>query len=216
MKPSVTPSVLKQSIVLFVKQADLLVVLLLVHLKSVVVDEVVAGVIGRVDVDHLHLAQIGLLEQLEHLQVVALDIQVFGGVPVLALLRTGAQGLADGLVGLHDGGLLAHPGELVGLVPLQHIVGQHLPEQLEVDGLFQSALAVRALRDTPGEQDGDLLYILRRQIRRLKFHVVHIFLLFHHCKKITMRFSVAAIHSYKIDVLIIIQINQMGLKQIYN
>ena len=74
MKPSVTPSVLKQSIVLFVKQADLLVVLLLVHLKSVVVDKVVTGVVGRVDVDHLHLAQIGLLEQLEHLQVVALNV----------------------------------------------------------------------------------------------------------------------------------------------
>ena len=132
-----------------------------------------AGVVGRVDVDHLHLAQIGLLEQLEHLQVVALNVQVFGGVPVLALLWTGAQGLADGLVSLHDGGFLAHPGELVGLVPLQHIVGQHLLKQLKVDGLFQPALAVRALRDAPGEQGGDLLYILRRQIRRLKFHVVH-------------------------------------------
>lgn len=97
----------------------------------------------------------------------------FGGVPVLTFLWAGAQSLADGLVGLHNGGLLAHPGELVGLVPLQHIVGQHLPEQFKVDGLFQPALAVRALGDTPGEQGGELVYILRRQIRRLKFHVVH-------------------------------------------
>ena len=174
MEPGTALGVLRKLLVtLLVKQADLLVVLLLAHLKSVVVDEVMASVIGRVDVDHLHLAQIGLLKELQHLQVVALDVQVFGGVPVLALFGAGAQGLADGLVGLYDGGLLAHPGELIALVALQHLAGQHLPQQLEVDGLFHPALAVRALRDAPGEQGGDLLYILCRQVRRLKFHVVH-------------------------------------------
>lgn len=175
MEPGVALGVLHELLVaLLIKQADLLIVLLLVHLKAVVVDEVVAGVIGRVDVDHLHLAQVALLEELQHLQVVPLDVQVFGGIPVFALLWAGAQGLADGLVGLHNGGLLAHPGELIALVALQHVVGEHLPEQLEVDGLFQPALSVRPLRDAPGEQCGDLLYIARRQIRRLKFHVVHI------------------------------------------
>ena len=165
VEPGVALGVLHELLVaLLVKQADLLVVLLLVHLKAVVVDEVVAGVVGRVDVDHLHLTQVALLEELQHLQVVPLDVQVFGGVPVLALLWAGAQGLADGLIGLHDGGLLAHPGELVGLVPLQHVIGQHLPEQFKIDGLFQPALAVRPLRDTPGEQCGDLLYIPASQI----------------------------------------------------
>ena len=48
----------------------------------VLVDEVVAGVVGRVDVDHLDLAHIGLVEELEHLQVLALDEEVLGGLPV--------------------------------------------------------------------------------------------------------------------------------------
>lgn len=41
----------------------------------VVVDKVVAGVVGRVDVDHLYLAQVAFQQQFQHLQVVALDVQ---------------------------------------------------------------------------------------------------------------------------------------------
>ena len=46
-----------------------------VHLKAVVVDEVMTSIVGRVDIDHLHLAQIRLLQELEHFQIVALDVQ---------------------------------------------------------------------------------------------------------------------------------------------
>ena len=77
-----------------------------------------------IDVDHLYLAQIRLLQQLEHFQIVALDVEVLGGVPVFAFLGAGAQRLTDGLVGLHNGRLLAHPCELVALVPVHHIGGR--------------------------------------------------------------------------------------------
>ena len=46
------------------------------------VDEVVAGVVGRVDVDHLDLAQIRLLQQLQYFQIVALDDEIFRGIEV--------------------------------------------------------------------------------------------------------------------------------------
>ena len=46
------------------------------------VNEVVAGVVGRVYINHLHLAQIRLLQQLEHFEVVALNNQVLAGVEV--------------------------------------------------------------------------------------------------------------------------------------
>lgn len=42
--------------------------------EVVSVDEIVAGVVGRVDGGHLHLAQIRLLQQLEHFEVVALEV----------------------------------------------------------------------------------------------------------------------------------------------
>ena len=50
------------------------------------IDEVVPRVIGRVNVDHLDLSQIRLLEQLEHLEVVAFDDQVLSRIKVDALL----------------------------------------------------------------------------------------------------------------------------------
>ena len=51
------------------------------------VDEVLAGVVGRVDVDELHLAGVGFLEELEDFEIVALDHEVARGVPIDAVLR---------------------------------------------------------------------------------------------------------------------------------
>jgi hypothetical protein len=66
--------------------------------KVVRVDEIVTGVVGRVDVDHFDLAEVGLLEELEHLQVVAFDDQVLGGVEVDALVAVREQGAEAGLL----------------------------------------------------------------------------------------------------------------------
>ena len=46
--------------------------------------------LGRVDVDHLDLPEVGLLEEFECVQVVALDEEVLGGVEIHALLPAGA------------------------------------------------------------------------------------------------------------------------------
>jgi hypothetical protein len=48
----------------------------------VVVDEVVARVVGRVYVDELHLAGVGLLEELQRVEIVALDVEVPRRIPV--------------------------------------------------------------------------------------------------------------------------------------
>ena len=80
------------------------------------VDEVVAGVVGRVDVDHLDLAQVRLLEKLQDLKVVAFDDQVLGGVPVDALVLRGKERAeARGLDRLEAVGL-AGPGQAVALL----------------------------------------------------------------------------------------------------
>ena len=55
--------------------------------EVVVVNEVVAGVVRRVDVDQLDLAEVRLLEQLERVEVVALDEEVLRGVEVDGLAR---------------------------------------------------------------------------------------------------------------------------------
>jgi len=55
------------------------------------IDEVVAGAVGvgRVDVDHLNLAEIRLLQELQHLQVVAFNNEIFSRIKVDALLAAG-------------------------------------------------------------------------------------------------------------------------------
>ena len=74
MKAAIALCVGHQLVALFVVLAAVVDILLLVLVEVVVLHEVVAGVVGRVDIDHLHLAQIVLAENLQHLQIVALDI----------------------------------------------------------------------------------------------------------------------------------------------
>ena len=58
--------------------------------KVIRVDKIPAGVVGRVNIDHLNFPVVALLQQLEHFQIVALNIEVLGVVPVFALCLTGA------------------------------------------------------------------------------------------------------------------------------
>ena len=120
------------------------------------------------------------LQQLEHFKIVALDVEVFSGVPVLALFGAEAQGLADGLAGLHDGRLLAHPCKLITLVPVYHIRGEHLLEHLKIYPTFELAVLIPHLRDAVGEQRGNALYILLYPIRDFKLHVIHQVYPLHH------------------------------------
>ena len=102
--------------------------------EVVVVDEVVAGVVRRVDVDELDLAEVRLLEQLQRVEVVALDEEVLRRVEVDRLLAHRAERLGDRRVGGERGGALAGPVELVALLrPFDDVVGQLLAEQVEVD-----------------------------------------------------------------------------------
>ena len=173
MKPSVAVGIFKQPVAVLVHLTALFAVFLAAHGKIVPIDEVISGIVGRVNVNHLHLAQIALLQEFQHFQVVALNIEVFGGVPVHALRRTGPQGLANGPVGLHDSGLFAHPGELIGLVALQYHIRQQLPQQVKVDRLFQLAVLALGLGHAGGEQSGKFFDVGLRQVRGFHFQLVH-------------------------------------------
>ena len=126
MKASVGVGILEQAVFVLVVHSHLLVFFFLRAHEIIGVDKVVAGVVRRINVDHLDLAEIALLQELEDFQIIALDVEVFGGVPVLALRHAGAQRLPDRLVGFHDSRLLADPCELVCLVPVHHVRREHL------------------------------------------------------------------------------------------
>ena len=138
-------------------------VVLDVVLKVVGIDEVLAGVVRRVDVDELHLAGVALLEELEDFEVVALDHEVLRGVPVHALLRAGAQRAGGGREGELPGAALAVPVEAVFLLPLVHRAAEELLQHLEVD---------LPLGERFGEERLELLDVLREDIGGFGFGIV--------------------------------------------
>lgn len=142
--------------------------------EVVVVDEVTPGVVRRVDIDQLHLVQVGLLEQLQRVQVVALDEEVAGGVEVDALLATGPQGLGYGGGGGEQGGALAGPVELVALAgAVDDVVRELLAQPVEVDGALGPPLRVAYLRDAVREQLRDAGDVGVGEVRAVQLELVH-------------------------------------------
>ena len=135
--------------------------------EVVVVDEVVARVVGRVDVDELDLARVRLAHDLQRLEVVALDVEVLGGVPVDRLLRTGPHGLCRGRAGLEASLGLAWPRELVALAAaVGDRAGEVLPEGVEVYRTHHVALSIEGLGHDVRHELCELVHQLIRQIWR--------------------------------------------------
>ena len=157
MKPPIALGVLKQPVVLLVIHAGLLILLLLAALELVPIDKVVTCVVRRIDVDHLHLAQVALLQEFEDFQIVTFNIEVLRGVPVPAILFRRAQRLGDGPGSLGHGGFFPNPGELIALIAIHYIPAEQLLEHLKVDPLFDLPVLVPHFRDGGGEELGDFV-----------------------------------------------------------
>ena len=72
--------------------------------------EVVTGIVGRVEIDHLHPAEIRPVDNLECLKVVASDEGVLRFRKVDAFIHIGNQRCARGGLEHHDG--VAPPGPM--------------------------------------------------------------------------------------------------------
>ena len=113
--------------------------------KVVFIHKIGASVIRRVNINHLHPSAIGLAQQLQHTQVVALQIQVAGVGLVHSFTRRWVQPGFGGAGGLAAGGAFARPKQakvfivrlacrIAGLIlklPRQHLT-QGLPIQLAI------------------------------------------------------------------------------------
>src|ERR1035437_3695494 len=70
----------------FVHLACELQIIFYVVLEVVGINEIIAGVVRRVNVDELYLSSIAFLEQLEDFEVVALDQEILCSLPLHAVL----------------------------------------------------------------------------------------------------------------------------------
>ena len=73
--------------------------------KIVLIDKIVASVVGWVDIDHFDFTQIRLLQQLQYFQIIALDVEVLAvkvagrSVPAHAVCFYRAQRCRNGRIG---------------------------------------------------------------------------------------------------------------------
>ena len=91
--------------------------------------------------------EIGLLKAFQHIEVVALNVQVLCGVEVHTLLRAWAQRGVDGGIGSKDSLALVGPSKLIALfVAFYNIGRQQLAQLVKVNGMFYAPLTEN-LRD---------------------------------------------------------------------
>ena len=166
MEPAVAFGIGDQTTTLLVVLAVLGVIFAARLREIVVVDEVMARVVGRVDIDELHLAGVGFLQDLERIKVVALDVEVLSRVPILGLAWLGDHRLADRAARLGLSLALAWPSELVSFALAFGHVTQKIAERLEVNGALELAIDILYFGHDLREQLTKFVYILDSAIRR--------------------------------------------------
>ena len=87
MEPAVALGVGNQATAFLVEITVLRVIFAARFGEVIVVDKVMARIVWGVDVDELNLAGVGLLQNLERVEVVALDVEVLRGVPIFRCVR---------------------------------------------------------------------------------------------------------------------------------
>ncbi|CCY06009.1 putative uncharacterized protein [Eggerthella sp. CAG:1427] len=158
-----------------VGQSRLFLVVLDGIAELVLVDKVVAGVIRRIDIDHLDLAVVAALQELQDLEVVTFDVDVVGveaailAVSPAALLHAGAERGGARSLRLANGIGLAGPSERVALLTLVHLITQLQTELVEIDAAFGEYL---------GHQFLELRKTVIHQILGPKVHALNVI----HCK----------------------------------
>ena len=174
VKPSVAVVVLEQPILVLVIHPHLAVFFILRTHEIICIDKIVARIIRWVNINHFDLAQIALLQQLEHFQIVAFNVEILGIIPVFAFCRAGAQGLANGLVGFYNGCLFAHPCKLVCFISVYNVRREHLLQQFKVDTALVNLvvggafLLVQHFCDAVRKKRGDFINVLGCQVGGLK------------------------------------------------
>ena len=174
MKPSIRPVIDLHPVPVLVHHAAVFFVFRERLLKIIIVDEIVPRIIRRIDINHLDLPKITLLQQLQRLKIIPLNIQILRRVPVLAFLYARPQRLANGTIRFDNGCFLPDPRELVGLLAFAHVFCEHLLELLEINRPLKSPPAgLLSFCDTIWEQRRQLLEILLCEIRRFHLHLIH-------------------------------------------
>ena len=175
MKATIALSVGHKPVAFFVILATIIHIVRRTLCKIVLIDKIVACIIGRINVDHLDLAQIGFLQELQHFQIIALDVEVLAvkaaGCTVLtnAVCHNRAQGCRNGRIGRQHRLFLVRPSKLIAFLPaLYNGVGKLLPQNVKVNGVFYFAVTFY-LGNCIGEQLANQFYVALYAVKAVHF-----------------------------------------------
>ena len=173
MKPPIAVCVLKQMILVLIVHPHLFIFFTLRAHKIIGIDKIIPRIVRRVDVNHLHLAEIALLQNFQRSQIVALNIQVLGGVPVAAVGFDRAQCFGGGAGGFRHCCFFAHPAELIPFAAFHNIAAQQLAQLFKINALAQGAVLAAHLGHGGRKQRCQLFYIFGHTVRGRHFYFVH-------------------------------------------
>ncbi len=78
-------------VALFIKQTAFRLKLAFPLCEIIIIHKIITRIIRRVDVNHLHLAEVGLAENFQDIKVVALDIKVLSLIKINTLFPARAE-----------------------------------------------------------------------------------------------------------------------------
>lgn len=149
--------------------------------KIVFINEIVTCIIWGIDVYHLHLSQICLLEKLQCIQIIALDINIFGirpsgcSIPANRLFPFKAQSFFNRSIRKDNRLPFIRPCKLIALLSIIHDLRIDLLHQnVFINGADNIAILVLRFRDCIREQSRKLLVIFFRNIWRMHLKLLHL------------------------------------------
>ena len=120
-------------------------IILDIIMEVVFIDKITAGIIGGIDINHLHFAIIGFLQKFQYFQIIPFDIEIFRIIPILAFFLTGTQCTHRGCLGQAQGFALAVPFETVAFLFIIHKIAQQLPQDIEINFPFLKCFGEKLL-----------------------------------------------------------------------
>lgn len=174
MKSPIAFCIFKQPIIILIQHSYLLIFVLLAMLKIIPVNKILPSIIRRININHLDLAEIALLQDFQDFQIIALDIEVLRGIPVAAVCFYRAQRFGDRPRRFGHSRLFTNPCKFIALVAVHYIPAQKLLQNLKIDPAFDFPILAPHLRDCRGEQSRNFVYVFRYHVRCFKFHVIHV------------------------------------------
>lgn len=126
-----------------IKRSIALLELIFALSEIIIIDEVITCIIGRVNVNHLDTTEVGFAENFEDIEVIALNIKIFGRIEINRFFTARAQSEIDRLVCQTGRSSFVGPGELIAFFAIvERVIRQFRAELVEVDGQLRLAILI--------------------------------------------------------------------------